>query len=343
MIVLGIETSCDETSVSIVEKNRNSLGGKVLSESTLSQINKHKVFGGVVPELASREHSNVLHSLVKHTLKKSKLNLCKIDGFAATTGPGLLGGLLVGSNYAKGLALSQNKPFIPVNHLQGHILVSRMKENVIFPFLCLLASGGHTQILIADNFNKFKLLGETIDDALGEAFDKTAKVLGYSYPGGPIIEKLALRAKKKSFSLPRPLIKEKNCNFSFSGLKTSVRRIVEKGISQSSKKELAHEFQNSVVDCLIVKTERALKIFKKKYNQNGSLVFSGGVASNKFIKSKIAKLCFNLGVKFFVPDSKLCVDNATMIAWTGIEKLCNGEKNHSLKITPKPRWDLSNL
>ena len=343
MIVLGIETSCDETSVAVVEKKKSQNFGKVLSENTFSQVNKHKIFGGVVPELASREHSKILHRLVKQTLQDSNLSLDKIDGFAATLGPGLLGGLLIGSNYAKTLALSEKKPFLSINHLQGHILVSRMKREIKFPFLCLLVSGGHTQLLFALDFNKFKLIGETLDDALGEAFDKTAKVMGFDYPGGPIIERLALKSKKKNvFKLPRPLLSEKNCDFSFSGLKTSVRRIIEKGVKQDLKNDLAYEFQNSVTECLLIKTERAINLFRKNYGRGG-LVFSGGVASNKFIRSKLKRLCGKLMIEFIVPESGLCVDNATMIAWTGIEKLKNGEVGDPLNISPKPRWDLHTL
>ena len=343
MIVLGIETSCDETSVAIVEKKKKQIFGNVLSENTFSQIKKHKIFGGVVPELASREHSKILHKLVKQTLKDSGLPLERMDAFAATLGPGLLGGLLIGSNYSKALALAEKKPFLSINHLQGHILVSRMKKKIKFPFLCLLVSGGHTQILIALDFNKFKLIGETLDDALGEAFDKTAKIMGFEYPGGPIIEKLALKSKKKNFfKLPRPLINHKNCDFSFSGLKTSVRRIFENKFKESLKNDLAYEFQNSVTECLLVKTERAIKLFKKSYG-TGALIFSGGVASNKFIRSKLKLLCEKLMVEFVVPESSLCIDNATMIAWTGIEKLQNGETGDSLDFSPKPRWGLEGL
>ncbi|MBS91853.1 MAG: tRNA (adenosine(37)-N6)-threonylcarbamoyltransferase complex transferase subunit TsaD [Rickettsiales bacterium] len=343
MIVLGIETSCDETSVALIEKKKYENSGRVLSENTFSQINKHKIFGGVVPELASREHSKIIHKLVKQTISDSNISLNEIDGFAATMGPGLLGGLLVGSNYAKTLALSENKPFLSINHLQGHILVSRMKKNIAFPFLCLLVSGGHTQLLVALNFNKFKLLGETLDDALGEAFDKTAKIMGFDYPGGPIIEKLALKSKKNDFfKLPRPLINERNCDFSFSGLKTSVRKTIENGISKNLKNDLANEFQNSVTECLLAKTERAINFFKKNYGA-GTLVFSGGVASNKFIRSNLKTLCKKMMVEFIVPESSLCVDNATMIAWAGIEKLENGEIGDSLNLPPKPKWDLQTL
>ena len=256
MIVLGIETSCDETSVSIVEKKQNSLFGDVLVELTLSQIKKHQKFGGVVPELASREHSNNLDWLVRKSLKLSKLNYEKIDAFAATTGPGLLGALLVGTNFAKALAIGSNKPFLSVNHLQGHILVSRMKKKINFPFLCLLVSGGHCQIILAKNFNKFKIIGETLDDAVGEVFDKTSRILGYGYPGGPIIENLAKKGKGKyNFKLPKPLLNKKTFHLSFSGLKTSVRRLVEKGLSNNQKADLAREFQRVITECLLRKVE----------------------------------------------------------------------------------------
>ncbi len=344
MIVLGIETSCDETSVSIVKKNKKRLSGKVICERTLSQISKHKAFGGVVPELASREHSEALHILVKKVLKNSGLTLNQINAFAATTGPGLLGGLLIGSNYAKTLALASKKPFFSVNHLQGHILVSRMEKKISFPFLCLLVSGGHTQILIAKSYKKFILLGETLDDALGEAFDKTAKILGLDYPGGPLLEKLALKSSnvQEKFNLPRPLINEKSFNFSFSGLKTAIRRVVQNGINEDEKSDLANEFQLCITDCLIAKIEKAIAFFKNKFDNN-YFVLAGGVASNNFVREKLQKLCKKKKMSFYVPKPKLCVDNATMIAWTGIEKLLNGEKGDSLQFSPRPRWGLEKL
>ncbi len=321
MIVLGIETSCDETSVAIVEKKTNESKGRVLSEKTLSQIKKHKKFGGVVPELASREHSNCLNYLVKSTLKESGLSLRNIDAFSATLGPGLLGGLLIGSNYAKALALASDKPFVAVNHLQGHILVARMREKIDFPFLCLLISGGHTQLLIAKNYNFFELIGETLDDALGEAFDKVAKLLGYSYPGGPVIEKLAKKSNGKiSFNLPKPLIKSNDLNFSFSGIKTAVRKITSNSFNSNNKYDLAREFQDSVTECLEVKCEKAIHYFKKKYKK-GKFIFAGGVASNLYIRNKLKNLCEKKFIEFVVPEQKLCVDNATMIAWAALERL----------------------
>ena len=343
MIVLGIETSCDETSVAIVKKKNRLLLGDVLSQVTLSQIEKHKKFGGVVPELASREHSNTLSYLVKKTIKKSGVFLSEIDAFAATVGPGLLGGLIVGSNYAKTLALTTKKPFIAVNHLQGHILVTRMKQKVKFPFLCLLVSGGHTQLLLVRKYNDFDLIGETLDDALGEAFDKVAKLLGYSYPGGPIIEKLASKAKKKiNFNLPEPLIYNDNFNFSFSGIKTATRKIINNSFNKRLKNELARNFQDCVTNCLITKCSKAIDLYKKK-EKISSFVLAGGVASNKFIRNKFMNLCDKKLIQFIVPEQNLCVDNATMIAWAAIERLQIKKKGDILDFEPKPRWALENL
>ncbi len=341
MIVLGIESSCDETSVSIVKKTRGF--GEVLSEKTLSQVNKHQVFGGVVPELASREHSDSINKLMKEVLKEAKINLSEIDAFAATTGPGLLGGLLVGCNYAKGLSITTGKPFLSINHLQGHVLVARIKKRINYPYLCLLVSGGHSIILIVKKFDEFKVLGESIDDAVGEAFDKTAKVLGFNYPGGPHIENLANQSKKKlKFNLPRPLIKDKTTNLSFSGLKTAVRRIIESGISESDKPEIAYEFQLCVSECLINKVHLVIKESVKKY-QIKDFVLTGGVASNNFLRNKFKILCKTSNLNFIAPDKKLCTDNATMIAWAGIEKLCKNKKGDNLDISPNPRWSLESL
>ena len=343
MIVLGIETSCDETSVSIIEKKKNKKYGKILSENTISQINKHKKFGGVVPELASREHSKNLDLIVKETLDASKISLNKIDAFAATTGPGLLGGLLVGTNYTKALAISSQKPFFSVNHLQGHVLISRMKKTIPFPFVCLLVSGGHCQILLAQAYNKFKILGETLDDAVGEVYDKISKIMGYGYPGGPIIEELAKKSLGKyKFNLPRPLIKEKTLNLSFSGLKTATRRIIESGLNQSQKYDLANDFQCVIAECLLKKVELALKNIKRN-TKISNFVLSGGVASNSFIRKQFRLLCKKNEVSFYAPDKELCIDNATMIAWAGLEILKKRKKGSKIYMSPKPRWRLDNL
>merc|ERR1711991_460781 len=316
--------------------------GKILSEKILSQVKKHRPYGGVVPELASREHSNCISNLTRQVLDESNLNLNDIDGFAATTGPGLLGGLLVGCNFTKGLSIITNKPFLSINHLQGHVLVSRMNKKINFPFLCLLVSGGHSLILLAENYNKFTILGESIDDAVGEAFDKTSKLLGLSYPGGPLIEKLAKKAQRgKKFNLPRPLINVKTMNLSFSGLKTSVRRIAEKNLSQSEKADLADEFQKSITECLLKKVNLAMDSCKHYEIQN--FVLSGGVASNSFIRNQFKELCLKKNINFVVPAKSLCTDNATMIAWAGIEKLKNQKRGDSLNTHPQPRWSLESI
>ncbi|MFL2660866.1 MAG: tRNA (adenosine(37)-N6)-threonylcarbamoyltransferase complex transferase subunit TsaD [Alphaproteobacteria bacterium] len=342
MIVLGIETSCDETSVSLVERQNGF--GKILAEQTLSQIPKHKKYGGVVPELASREHSKHIDSLFKRTLKKSKISLSEIDAFAATTGPGLLGALLVGTNYAKSLAITSKKPFFSVNHLQAHVLVSRINNKINFPFLCLLVSGGHCQILLVLDYNKFKVVGETLDDAVGEVFDKTARALGYSYPGGPIIENLAKKSKgKHKFKLPKPLLNKNTCDLSFSGLKTSVRRIVEKGISKEQECDLAFSFQNTIAECLLNKVDLAIKNCIHKGFNLQDFVLSGGVASNSFIRHKFKVLCKKKNMIFYVPDKKLCVDNATMIAWAALEMIAKGRSFSKIHLSPNPRWRIDSL
>ncbi len=326
-----------------MKKKKNNLFGKIISEKTLSQISKHKKFGGVVPELASREHSKNLDMLVKKCLKSSKLSFCNIDAYAATTGPGLLGALLVGTNYAKALAISTNKPFLSINHLQGHILVSRMKKNIKFPFLCLLVSGGHCQIILARSFNKFKIIGETLDDAVGEVFDKISRIMGLGYPGGPIIEELAKKSKGKfKFDLPRPLFNKKTFNLSFSGLKTSVRRLIESGINSNQRADLAFEFQKVVTECLIKKVELAIQHIKKK-DKLTDFILSGGVASNSYIRSEFYEFCKRERMSFFAPEKDLCVDNATMIAWAGIEMLKNGRKRSRIYTSPKPRWRIDKI
>ena len=342
MKVLGIETSCDETAVAIIQTSDISKNIKI-NEKLNSQVEKHRKFGGVVPELSAREHIEYLDKICKDVINESKTNLSELDAICATSGPGLLGGLLVGLNYGKAISLGIKKPFFAVNHLQAHVLVSRLKYNIKFPFLTLLISGGHTQILIAEDYNKFELLGETLDDALGEAFDKTAKLMGFDYPGGPEIEKSAkLKTKVGSYKLPRPLYRKKNFNFSFSGLKTALRRIIEKKLSKEEKNNLSFDFQQAVLDCLLDKSEKAMDYFLKKYGK-GFFVMSGGVASNSFLRNGLKKLALNKGMHFAVPPLELCIDNATMIAWTGVEKLKRKEKGDSLNFLPKPRWSLENL
>ncbi|MBH43644.1 MAG: tRNA (adenosine(37)-N6)-threonylcarbamoyltransferase complex transferase subunit TsaD [Rickettsiales bacterium] len=343
MLVLGIETSCDETAVSLVKKNKRKFGGKVINEIVLSQTKEHSVFGGVVPEISSREHIRSLKKITQTILKKSNINVSEIDAFAATCGPGLNGGLLIGSNFAKSLSIGLNKPFFAINHLQAHILVSRVTEKIEFPFLVLLISGGHTQLVIAKAYNSFEIIGETIDDAVGEAFDKTAKILGLGYPGGPEIEVLAKKSKRKNIVLlPRPMIKKKNLDFSFSGLKTAIRRKVEKKTSKDFSIDLAYSFQLAVSDCLIDRCNGGINKFLKEFGK-GYFLMAGGVASNKYLRKKIAELCTKKGMTFFAPNPKLCIDNASMIAWTAIERIVNGESGDSIRFLPNPRWSINEL
>ncbi len=342
MLVMGIETSCDETAVSIVSKNKNSFSGKVIKEIIYSQIKSHIPFGGIVPELSSREHIKKLDKITRKALKDSKLIINDIDAFACTAGPGLLGGLLIGSNYTKAICLGLNKPFFAINHLEAHILVSRLSRKISFPFLVLLISGGHTQLLIVKGTDKFILLGETLDDAIGEAFDKTAKLMGKDYPGGPEIEKMAKKSNYKgAYKLPRPLINKKNFDFSFSGLKTAVRIILKKKLSALEKNNLAQDFQQAILDCLLDKCGNAMDEFKKNYG-TGYFVVSGGVASNFFLRKGLKTLSKKKNMRFFAPDPKLCVDNATMVAWAAIEQIISGKKHGDpINFDPRPRWPLN--
>jgi len=343
MLVLGIETSCDETAVALVKKNKSKFGGKIIKEIVLSQAKKHEIFGGVVPEISSREHILSLKKITQTILKQSNIKVSNIDAFAATCGPGLNGGLLIGSNFAKSLSIGLNKPFFAINHLQAHILVSRVKKKIEFPFLVLLISGGHTQLIIAKAYNKFEIIGETIDDAVGEAFDKTAKILGLGYPGGPKIEMLAKKSKRQNIVLlPRPMIKKKNLDFSFSGLKTAVRRKVENKNSKDKNSDLAYSFQLAVSECLLDRCSKGINKFLKLFGK-GHFLMAGGVASNKYLREKMVELCNKKDMTFFAPDPRLCVDNASMVAWTAIERIVNGEKGDSIKFLPNPRWSINEL
>ena len=342
MLVMGVESSCDETAVSIVQKKKSG-GGRIIKEIVYSQVENHIPYGGVVPELSSREHIRYLDKITKQVLKESKIKIKQLDGIAAATGPGLLGGLLIGSNYAKAICIANKKPFLAINHLQAHILVSRMDFNFSFPFLVLLISGGHTQLLIVKKFNEFELLGESIDDALGEAFDKTAKLLGLKYPGGPEIENYALKnSKKNTFRLPKPLFQKNNLDFSFSGLKTAVRRIIESEISQEQKYNLAYDFQYTVLECLKDRCGKAMDLFQEKYG-TGCFILSGGVASNVFLRQGLKNLSETKAMRFFVPRPELCVDNASMIAWAGIEKILSNNLIDDIEVLPAPRWSLVEL
>jgi len=349
MKILGIETSCDETAVAIVDDQKN-----ILSHVLNSQINLHKEYGGVVPELAARGHIEILDQLILQSLQEANLNFEDIDGFAATSGPGLIGGVIVGMLSAKTLASIYKKPFLAINHLEGHALTARLTNDLEFPFLLLLISGGHCQILLAKGVGNYEKLGQTIDDALGEAFDKVAQMLGLSYPGGPAVEKLALLGDEKRFKFSRPLIDSPNkdhlYDFSFSGLKTAVRREIEKligeefshlttpqKITQKDKEDICASFQKTVCEILINRLNNVLTT--RDLNHPRSLIIAGGVAANRYIFSNLENWAKKFDLKIIAPPLKLCTDNAAMIAWAGVEKL-KLNLSDSLDFKAKARWEL---
>lgn len=329
MIVLGIETSCDETSASVVTSDR-----KILSNCILSQIKDYEAYGGVIPEIAARNHLHYLPKIVDKALAEANVSLQDLDAIAVTSGPGLIGGLLIGVLFAQGLSLSLKKPLYGINHLEGHALTPRLTDNVPFPFLLLLVSGGHCQFLEVKGVGDCALLGTTIDDAIGEAFDKVAKMMGLSYPGGPIIERLAKDGDENAFDLPRPLYHAPNFDLSFSGLKTAVKNIVTKHeITDKFKADMAASFQKAVGDVLVKKTKNIL--------QNHSferMVIAGGVSANQYLKTRLMNECSTFNVDLFTPPLILCTDNAAMIAWAALERMSLGLKPAPIK--PKPRWPL---
>jgi len=336
--ILGIESSCDETAVSIIEENNNKT--KILSNIVSSQVDVHKEFGGVVPELAARSHIEKIDLIAKKAIKDSNIKIEDIDAVAATAGPGLIVCLSVGLNFGKTIACSLNKPFIAVNHLEGHALSPKLNSKINYPYLLLLISGGHTQFLNVKGLGSYKRLGTTIDDALGEAFDKTAKLIGIEFPGGPKIEEYAKLGDKNKFNLPKPIINKGGCNFSFAGLKTAVLKISKKIKTKKEKYDLAASFQKTIEEILLKKTKIAFNEFKKNnLSKKNIFVIAGGVASNKQIRKKLEK--FSLEEKFepIFPPLNLCSDNAAMIAMVGLEKF---KKKHfnNLDYPAKPRWSL---
>ena len=331
MIILGIESSCDETAVAII-KNR-----EILAHKIFSQIDIHKIYGGVVPEIASRAHAEKIDPLIEEALKEAKMELEDLDVICAGQGPGLIGGVAVGFTYGKALAFALDKPFVAVDHLEAHALISRMENEIPFPHLVFLASGGHTQFIIINGIGDYKVIGTTLDDALGEAFDKTAKLLELPYPNGAEVDKLS-KIGNDIIKLPRPLKGSKTLNFSFSGLKSAVRRIVKEGDADYKKEDICASFQVAVGDVVADRVDLALKTVGKI---NG-LVFAGGVARNQALRKKIKNVCEENGIKFFVPDPALCVDNGVMIAWAGYERAKLGKFN-SLDSAPYPRKSLEDV
>ena len=339
LIFLGIETSCDETAAAIVKENDDGTG-EILSNIVSSQVEEHKEFGGIVPEVAARAHIEKIEFIVKKSIKESNTNFKDLDGIAATAGPGLMVCLTVGLNMGKAIAGSLQKPFVAVNHLEGHALSPGINKKIEFPYLLLLISGGHSQFLEVNGIDKYKRLGTTIDDALGEAFDKTAKLLGIEFPGGPKIEEWAKKGDENFFNLPKPILKRGGCNLSFAGLKTAVLKI-SKGLKDENEKyHLAASFQKVINEILYEKTKVAMYEFtKKKGNSQNTFVIAGGVASNLSIRKNLTELSKQQNFVSIFPPINLCSDNAAMIAWAGVKRFKKNLVN-SLEFPVKARWPL---
>ncbi len=340
MIVLGLETSCDETAAALVDDGR-----RVLAQRLLSQHAAHRPYGGVVPEIAARAHLDHLDGLIAETLADAGLSLDRVDAIAATAGPGLIGGVIVGVMTAKALALAGGRPFLAVNHLEAHALTARLTDDVAFPYLLLLVSGGHCQLLVVEGVGHYRRLGTTIDDAAGECFDKTAKMMGLGHPGGPALERAARGGRGDRFSLPRPMRGRPGCDFSFSGLKTATRQVLDGlppgPLSDRDLADLAAGVQGAVADVLVERTDRAMTAapLAPAGSAGATLVVAGGVAANAHIRGALDGLCRARGWSCAVPPPALCTDNAAMVAWAGLERLRLGLTD-DLDFRPRPRWPL---
>ena len=343
MIVLGIETSCDETAAAIVERSDDG-GGRILSDIVLSQIADHAAFGGVVPEIAARAHVEALDGVVRAALGQAGLTFAGVDAVAATAGPGLIGGVLVGLTTAKAIALSTGRPLVAVNHLEGHALTARLTDGLAFPYLLLLVSGGHSQFLAVEDVGRYRRLGSTIDDALGEAFDKAAKLLGLPYPGGPAVEEAARTGDAARFALPRPLIDRPGADFSFSGLKTAVRLAAEGAapLADQDVADLCASFQAAVTDVVANRAAHAMRAFADSHDGPHALVAAGGVAANQALRAALSVSAQGHGFRLVVPPPRLCSDNGVMIAWAGAERLARGLID-PLDVAARPRWPLDEL
>ena len=338
-LILGIESSCDETAASLITENEKG-SPVILSNIISSQIDIHKEFGGVVPELAARSHMEKIDLIVQKAIDDSGCKIDDIDAIAATAGPGLVVCLSVGLSFGKALAASLKKPFIAINHLEGHALSPKLNSKIDYPYLLLLISGGHSQFLNVQDLGKYKRLGTTIDDALGEAFDKTAKLLGIEFPGGPQIEILAKKGDPKKYNLPKPIFNKGGCNLSFAGLKTAILRITNNIKTDQEKFDLAASFQKTIEEILYKKTKIAFREFEKQNNpQKKIFVVAGGVAANQNIRTMLKNLCLEENYQSIFPPMELCGDNAAMIAMVGLEKF-RLNKFDNLDYPAKPRWPL---
>jgi len=332
-IVLGIETSCDETAVGIVDAER-----RIHANLISSQVDEHRPYGGVVPEIAARAHVSRLDRLIARAMAEARLGWASLDAIAATAGPGLIGGVLVGLTTAKAIAAARDLPLIAVNHLEGHALSARLTEDARFPYLLLLVSGGHCQLLIVAGVGRYRRLGTTIDDAVGEAFDKTALLLGLGYPGGPALERAAEAGDDAAVQLPRPMRGRPGADFSFSGLKTAVRHLIENNPAASAA-DIAAGFQAAVADVLVDRTRNAIEMARAQAPQIAALVLAGGVAANGYLRRRLGALAESQGLRLLAPPPALCTDNGAMIAWAGLERLAAGLTD-PLDVAARARWPL---
>jgi N6-L-threonylcarbamoyladenine synthase len=329
-IVLGIESSCDETAAALVGEDR-----RILTQAIASQDERHAPYGGVVPEIAARAHVERLVPLVERVLDEAQLTLADCDAVAATAGPGLIGGVMVGLVTAKALAMASDRPLLAINHLEGHALSPRLADPELeFPYALLLVSGGHCQLLRVEGVGQYRRFATTIDDALGEAFDKTAKILGLGFPGGPAVERLAAEGDPRAVPLPRPLLGSAEPHFSFAGLKSAVLRAHASGAHAPA--DIAASFQQAAIDCILDRSRRALETM----DEVSALVVAGGVAANARVRASLEVLAASYGLRFVAPPQALCTDNAAMIAWAGLERLAVGAAGDPLDIAARPRWPL---
>ena len=335
--VLGIETSCDETAAAVVGSDR-----RILAEAVFGQEETHRPFGGVVPENAARAHVERLDRVIQGVMEEAGLAFSDLDAVAATAGPGLIGGVMAGLTTAKAIAWAADRPLVAVNHLEAHALTARLTDAVAFPYLLLLVSGGHCQLLVVEGVGRYRRIGSTIDDAAGEAFDKAAKMLGLGFPGGPALERAARAGDPTRFAMPRPLKGQPHCNFSFSGLKTALRqRILALGqmaTEARTQADLAAAFQAAVADCLVDRTRGAARRFRAEWG-GVTLVVAGGVAANGAVRAALLDLADEEGLGLVVPPARLCTDNAVMVAWAGLERLALGDVD-PLDVRARPRWPL---
>jgi N6-L-threonylcarbamoyladenine synthase len=343
--VLGIESSCDETAAAVMDEH-----GRVLAERLASQSQEHAPFGGVVPEIAARAHLALLPDMVRDVMNEAKVGFGELGGVAATTGPGLIGGLIVGSQLGKGVALAAGVPFVAVNHLEAHALTARIPGLVTggleFPYLLLLVSGGHCQLAVVQGVGRYRVLGRTLDDAVGEAFDKVAKLLGLGWPGGPAIEQLAKEGDAGRFRFPRPMLGRPGCDFSFSGLKTAVAQEVARfgagSLERGLAADLAAGFQAAVVEVLADRCQSAA-VSDQWSEGERSLVVAGGVAANQAVREGLVGVAERWGFRLVAPPLRLCTDNAVMVAWAGVERLRSGLAEGGLDVAPRPRWGLEEV